>query len=294
MSGYYVPSSFSANYINNKKSEDGTYVYDQAINEAGIGAQRSLQQLNKQYNVTINNAYSQHLLANKGLQASNIGTGYKEAFTQQLQNAAAENLQQTATSVQNVKQDIFSQLGSNLQQINTSKLQEINNMRRMASSLEQYHNYLQPLTKGIGGSKYTEDNKFKVGNEWTFEDNYNQLFDTQKGIVGNYVDEENNVGLSWEDWLRKNSGNSATDTAWLDWVYGGGADQFKNFIGYKSSLNTPESLTPEPPAAIEDKKTAGLLTKFLDTFKHDEMKLKAILENIAKLVNDPNFNGTGS
>ena len=68
MAGYYVPNSFSSNYVSNKKNQDGTYVYDEAMNNAGINTQRTLQQLNKQYNVSIN-AARQGLLANRGLRA---------------------------------------------------------------------------------------------------------------------------------------------------------------------------------------------------------------------------------
>lgn len=236
MGGYYVPNSFSANYVSNKKNEDGTYTYDTAVNKAGIDAQRNLQALNKQYNVTINNAYAQNLMANRGLRASSLGTGYKAAYTQRLQQSLAQEVEQTTLSVKDAKQSIFATLGQDLSQIANIQQQEIGNMRRMASSLEQYYDYLKTLTSADGQSTYMSDQGFKVGDEWTFEDNYDKLFGTQKGIIGNYLDEKAEAGLSWEDWLRKNSGNSANDINWLDWVYTGGADQYQNFIknGVKS------------------------------------------------------------
>lgn len=238
MAGYYVPSSFSANYVSNKKSDSGDYIYDSATNRAGIDAQRNLQQLNKQYNVTINNAYAQHLLANQGLKASTLGTGYKDAYVQRLQESVNSEIDQANVSVQSAKQSIFASLNQNLQGISAIQQQEVNNMRRMASSLEQYHNYVDTLIAREGGTRYVEDQQFRLGEEWTFEDNYNKLFETdaKRDIISKYVDENSFAGLSYEDWLRKYSGDSDDDTSWLDWVYSSGITQYKDFI--KNGINT--------------------------------------------------------
>jgi len=229
MAGYYIPSAFSANYVSNKKNADGTYQYDSEVNRAGIDAQRSMQQLNKQYNVTINNAYAQNLLANKGLAASTLGTGYKEAYTQRLQESLNQEVEQSTLSVENAKFSIFEALGKNLSAIAGIQEQEIGNMRRMAGSLEQYHDYLKGLN-GLSGGTYVEDQGFKIGDEWTFEDNYDKLFGANKGTVSNYVDSYNSPGLSFEDWLRQNSGSGDDDINWLDWVYTSGMTQYKDFI----------------------------------------------------------------
>jgi hypothetical protein len=229
MSGYYVPSSFSSSYVANKKNENGTYHYDSQVNQAGIETQRSLQQLNKQYNNTINQAYGQNLLANKGLRASMLGSGYKEAYMQNMQQSLLQDMSQADLSVQQTKQSIFQALGNQLGNIANTQLQDVNNMRRMAGSLERYHEYLQTLSMGVD-NKYVDDQGFKVGPEWTFEDNYDKLFGTQKGIIGQYRDEYNNPALALEDWLRQNSGNTDKDTAWLDWAYSTGFNQYKDFI----------------------------------------------------------------
>jgi len=234
MGGYYIPSSFSANYIGSKKNEDGTYVYDTAVNKAGIDAQRSLSELGKQYNVTINQAYGNSLFANRGLRASMLGSGYKDAYVQNLQKSVLDELSQANLSVQSTKQSIFQQLGADLTNIGQAQQQEVNNMRRFAGSLEQYYGYLKTLM--AGGTYYVDDAGFKVGDEYTFEDNYDKIFGTQKGIISKYVDETNTAGLSWEDWVRKNSGNTDEDTAWLDWLYNGGSKQYQDFI--KNGINT--------------------------------------------------------
>ncbi len=238
MSGYYVPSSFSANYVANKKNADGTYTYDSAINRVGIDTQRNLQQLNKQYNVTINNAYAQQLMANRGLRASALGTGYKQAYVQQLQASLNQEVEQVSLSVAETKQNIFNNLTQNLNQVAAAQQQEIDNMRRMASSLEQYNTYLQGLTT-LEGNTYTTDFGFREG---SFEENYDKLFDQEinnSGILSKYVDENNNVGLSFEDWLRQRSGTSSQDTSWLDWVYNGGYTQYRDFVTDKiNSLKT--------------------------------------------------------
>lgn len=225
MAGFYVPSNFSANYVANKKNEDNTYVYDSARNRAGIDAQRNMQQLNKQYNVTLNSAYAQNLLANRGLQASALGTGYKEAFAQDLQASTNEQITQASLSVGDAKQNIFSSLASQLEQIGGVQKQEIDNMRRVAGSLEQYYDYVKGLQKE--GTPYTETYGF---NEGDFEANYEKLFQANKGSVEGYLDLESNPALAYEDWLRQKSGTSEADTAWLDWVYGGGLNQYKDFV----------------------------------------------------------------
>jgi hypothetical protein len=246
MAGYYIPSSFSANYVSNKKNEYGTYAYDSAVNKVGIDAQRSLQQLNKQYNVAINQSHGGSLLANRGLRASALGTGYKQAFAENIQASLNDEVSQISLSVADTKQNIFAALGNQLNQIGQLQQQDVNNMRRMAGSLEQYHGYLQTLQSSTSTTKYSEDYKFNTNG--TFEDNYDKIFETQKGIMQNYMDENSNTALSWEDWLRQNSGSSNADTAWLDWVYGGGATQYKDFVGYTGPK--PKAVVPISPDPI--------------------------------------------
>lgn len=244
MGGYYIPSGFSANYVANKKNEDGTRVYDSAVNQAGIDAQRNLQQLNKQYNVTINQAYASNLLANRGLQASALGTGYKDAYTQNLQASTNEQINQASLSVADTKYSIFSSLSDRLAQIGGVQQQEVNNMRRMASTLEQYHDYAKTL-QGTEGS-FAEAAGFTDG---TFEDNYEQILGINKGSVSGYVDQHGGAALSYEDWMRQNSGTSDEDTAWLDWAYDGGLEQYKNFIAPRISANKKAAEAREKEAA---------------------------------------------
>ncbi len=251
MAGYYVPSSFSANYVGNKKNEDGTNVYDSARNSVGIDAQRNLQQLNKQYNVTINQAHAGNLLANRGLRASTLGTGYKQAYAEQLQASVNNEINQAGLSVADAKQNIFNNLAGNLNQINMAQQQEMTNMGHMASTLEQYYGYVQGLTDE-GMNKYTDTNKFDMSAGSTFEDNYTNLFSMNKGTVANYFDENNNPALAYEDWLRQNE----KDTNWLDWAYGGGMTQYQDFI-----KNGVHSIYPEfkyaPPVKAEAEEAAA-------------------------------------
>lgn len=236
MAGYYVPSSFSANYVANKKNDDGTYKYDTAVNKVGIEAQRNLHQLNKQYNVTINQAYANHLLANRGLRASTLGSGYKEAYIGQLQDSLNQEVEQIGLSVQGTKQSIFETLGKDLSAIGNMQQQDIDNMRRMAGSLEQYNAYLGTLTASDSPATFAERQGLKFGDEWTFEDNYDKIFAIDKGSISGYNDEYQSPGLTFEDWLRQNSGNTDKDVSWLDWVYTSGITQYKDFI--KNGVNS--------------------------------------------------------
>jgi hypothetical protein len=233
--GYYVSSKFSENYVGNTKNEDGTYKYDSAANNIGIDTQRDLQQLNKQYNNTINQAYASNLLANRGLRSSNLGTGYKEHYIEQLQASTEAEIAQTQFSVQDTKMNIFESFSNNMESLAGMKQDEINNMRKTAGSLEQYYDYLGTLN-GAEGSYKTEANGFKVGDEFTFEDNYDSIFGTDKGRLSGYTDNEGNSALAYEDWIRQNTGDSDDDTAWLDWLYSNGMNQYKDFI--KKGVNT--------------------------------------------------------
>jgi len=273
MAGYYIPSSFAANYVNNKKNDDGTYTYDKAINSVGIDAQRNLQQLNKQYNVTINSAYASNLLANGGLRSSALGSGYKQAYIEKLQGATTEEIAQVGLSVADTKQSIFQSLGQDLSQINAIQQQEVNNIGRMASSLEQYYGYLQTLTSP---TSYAADQQLKVGSEFSFEDNYDKLLNpaiNNKGVLGKYVDTSNNAGLAYEDWLRQNSGNSADDTAWLDWAYSSGMNQYRDFT--KNGVNriftppakvAPNLPTPTKPFTPGDNSVWDILRNFMKNY----------------------------
>jgi hypothetical protein len=247
MAGYYVPSAFSANYVANKKNEDGTSMYGSAVNKAGIDAQRNMQQLNKQYNQTINNAYASNLMANRGLQASSLGTGFKEAFAQNQQATLDAQVNQASLSVQDTKQNIFAALGQQLNQIGQAQLADINNMRRTASGLEQYFEYLKTLSNDKGS--YLENNNIAG----SFEQNYDNIIGLGgKGVdaskVAGYNDGFGKEALSWEDWFRYNSGTSEKDTAWLDWLYNGGIDQYRDFV--KGGVNTPASQLEQKTAPV--------------------------------------------
>jgi hypothetical protein len=234
--GYYVSSKFSENYVKNTKNEDGTYVYDTEVNKIGINTQRDLQQLNKQYNNTINNAYASNLLANRGIRSSNLGTGYKDAYIENLQNEVNQEVEATKFSVEDAKLNIFQSLNNNLGALAGMQQDEVNNMRRTAGSLEQYYKYLGTINSYETGYYANENNGFKVGDEFTFEDNYDKIFGTDKSKLDGYYDEAGNPALALEDWLRQNSGDSDEDTAWLDWFYSKGMDQYKDFI--KKGVNT--------------------------------------------------------
>lgn len=243
--GYYVSSKFSENYIKNTKNEDGTYVYDTEVNKMGINTQRDLHQLNKQYNNTINNAYASNLLANRGIRSSNLGTGYKDAYIESLQNEVNQEVEATKFSVKDAKMNIFASLNNNLGALAGMQQDEVNNMRRTASSLEQYYDYLGTVNSVDGTGFYRgEHNGFKVGEADTFEDNYNQILGIDKGMLTGYIDENSNQALAFEDWVRQNNGDSDGDTAWLDWLYSKGLNQYKDFIGYS---NPYTGATPDIP-----------------------------------------------
>lgn len=267
--GYYIPSSVSANYVNNKKNEDGTYVADTNTNKVGINAQRSVQQLNKQYNNTINQAYANNLLANNGLRISSLGSGYKEAYIQKLQASVNEEVNQASMSVADVKQNIFDSLSESLGTLSGLQQQEVNNMRRTAGSIEEYYDYLGTLTNETGSFR-SDAHGFKTGDAYTFEDNYDRIFGLDKGQLAGYTDYDNNQALAFEDWVRQTSGTSDGDTAWMDWLYSSGMNQYKDFI--KNGVNSVYSgvvtnTTKTDTALVPDKPNTPTNNTWLDITK---------------------------
>ena len=80
-----------------------------AASEIGLNKQAAIQTLNKQYSTTINNAYTNYLAANRGVQGSNMGQGYKEAYIQKSQENLVANVAESNLNAAKVRADLAGQ-----------------------------------------------------------------------------------------------------------------------------------------------------------------------------------------
>lgn len=220
--GFFVPNSVSSNFVSNQRNTGGDYKYDTAVNEVGLNQQAALQSLNKQYSTTINNAYTNYLAASRGVRGSNMGEGYKQAYMQKAQDDLAANVAETNLTAANAR----AQMGmEGLQQIGAIGKQfetEVGNMDRVAKSMTDYLGYLKTLTGSTDASQ-TYLNADQMGA--SVDNLYDTLFNAQPQA---YLDAEGNMGMSYIQWVQANLKDTATDTAWSQWLFGqGGYNQFR-------------------------------------------------------------------
>ena len=219
--GFFVPASISENYVSNKKTADGSNVWDKATGEATLGKQAALQTVNKEYSNTINNAYSNYLLANRGIRGSDMGEGYKEAYIEatkaQLMNQAAE----TNLTAANLRVEIGEAINKQLIGVRGAYETEVANMDRVYSSANDYLSYLKTLGKSTDlTSKYLTADQESL----TIDDLYDTVFQAQPK---DYLDEKGNIALSYIEWVNAQLKDTEADTSWSRWFLQGGFNQAK-------------------------------------------------------------------
>lgn len=240
ITGYYVPNRISNEYVANKRTDTGTYVYDEALQDVGMETQAAIQSLNKNYSATINDAYSQYLNSKRSIMSSDMGQGYKEAYLQNQQQALQANVAQASLTAAETKQQILQQAYEQQSAIGEAFQTEVNNMEQVATMLSGYMEYLKGVTNesgsyydaiisGKGLTDYAKDNDIYA------EDIYDELYNAQpKG----YTTEDSEAALGWTDWLNTQI-KTDKQQDWYDWYMGqGGYEQFQD--AYSKGLYTKE------------------------------------------------------
>ena len=146
MNGFYVPGSASGSYVANKRDEEGTLLYEGAANEIGIQKQAAIQQLEKNYAATVENAYASYLAANRGVQGSQMGQGYKELYKQIQQQQLQQNIASTTSEFNKQVMNVEAQEESAKQQLQERFQQEVSYFDRLRQSLGNYFEYVKTLT----------------------------------------------------------------------------------------------------------------------------------------------------
>lgn len=222
--GFFVPGNTSQNYVSNKKNTDGAYTYDTAFQEAGLQHQQALSSINKQYNATIESAYSNYLSANRGIRGSNMGAGYKEAYLAKQQEAQAAQIAELNYNAANVRGQLAENTNATLGNIQDVFNTEVAYMDRVASGANSYLGYLKTLTHVDDAERmYITEDKMNL----SIDEMYDTVFGADIGTMKSFLDSSGNQALSYLDWSNNQFKDSEADRAYAKWFYSGGLQQFK-------------------------------------------------------------------
>ena len=226
--GFFVPGSIKGSYVASKKNEEGSYKYDTQAIGVGMQKQAALQELEKSYESTINNAYNSYLANQQTIRTSNMGQGYKEIYEQ----AENENLlAQQAEAAMNVSQ-VKSQLLGQEQEAQASIQQqyqtEVANLDRVARSMQDYLGYIKSLEGGI--DYLSKLSGINVTNDTLAEDLYEALYDAQPQALSSAEDSDIK-GMSYSEWLHSQMKETDEDVAFERWLFSGGWQDFQKSAG---------------------------------------------------------------
>ena len=109
--GYYVPSGIASSYVANKRNAEGSYAKEADLGTVNRQEQAALQNLQQNYDQTINNAYASYLANQQAIGNSALGQGFKEEYLQQQQQQLAQNVAQANLNTANARAQIQTQAG---------------------------------------------------------------------------------------------------------------------------------------------------------------------------------------
>jgi len=269
-SGFFVPNSVSSNYVANKKTDKGSYAWDDAVDETNLSKQVALQSVNKQYASTIDNAYSNYLAANRGVIGSNMGQGYKEAYVKTVKDQLAAQVQETNYTAANVRNEIGTNTNEAQQAIQDAYNTEVANMDRTYRYANDYLGYLKTLSGATDGtSKYLTPDQESL----SIDDMYEHVFQAQPK---DYLDENGNIGLSYSEWVNSQLKGTETDNQWAQWLFSqGGLQQSVKAAG---KAPKPYTKTPAPTSTDLPVKSTGVdkPNNWLERLLHDIATMSTI------------------
>ena len=242
--GYYVPSSMSQSYVLNKRDDSGTLKYQGAIQELGIQEQAALQNLESSYASTIENAYASYLANKKTINTSAMGQGYKELYQQAQEQQLLNDIATANMNLSSARNEIRNSIAEAQSNVQSQAQLETSYLNRTQGALTQYLQYINSLTGENGELVLSEEERAK-----SIDDLYDTLLSLSPKA---YTDENNSQGLGFVDWVRTQLSGSTEDTAWGDWLFGGGLADFKNAVarskklGLGSTGSTTDTETKKP------------------------------------------------
>lgn len=290
MNGFYVPGSLSGSYVANKRNEEGSLAYESAANEIGIQKQAAVQQLEKNYAQTIENAYASYLAANRGVQGSQMGQGYKELYQQIQQEQLRQNIADTTLEVSKQRQTLEAQEASAQQQIQQQFQQEVSYFDRLQQSLQNYFEYAKALTDKDGNSYFDPyELQQSVDSMYDILGSAQPIgaYDAQGNQTG-YWSKEGRAGMTYSEWIASQMSGSKEDQAWYQWFSGGGYNEFMNAPKQQKQWQAGElkAVREEEIALNNELKVyragTGKLTDRIKRYLANNPNLKSEIENERK------------
>lgn len=238
MSGFYVPGTVSQSFVSNKRDESGVPIYEGQLNQIGLQKQAAIQQLNEDYSQTIDNAYSAYLNANRGINASNMGQGYKEAYKELQQQQLMTNVANASINLQEQRANLNAQELNAAQQIQQAYQTEVGYFDKLQQSLSDYYEYAKSLS-------YYDEKEEKTLNYFTDEElkydinsMYDLLFELQPQ---GYTDADGEQGKSFMQWIGGQLKDDDYNRAWYQWLLSTGYNEFKQAPKAQAQLLTREA-----------------------------------------------------
>lgn len=269
MNGFYVPGSVSSSYVANKRNEEGSLVYEDLQSKVGLQKQAALQQLDKAYSQTIENAYSAYLSSNKAVAGSSMGQGYKDLYKQIQEQQLMSNVLTTTQEVANQRASLEQQEAQAQAQIQEAFQTEVGYFDRLQQSFAEYFDYAKTLTDTDGNGYFDEyelnqsvDSMYDILSRAQPVGSYDD-----KGNYVGYTDTEGRTGMTYSEWIASQMGTSEEDKAWYQWFLGGGLNEF---------LSAPKSTKQIQEGELRDQ---AELQSELDAYVSGKGKYTTRLEN---------------
>lgn len=238
MSGFYVPGTVSQSFVSNKRDEAGVPIYEGQLNQIGLQKQAAMQQLNEDYSQTIDNAYSAYLNANRGINASNMGQGYKEAYKQLQEQQMMNNVANASINLEEQRANLNAQELNAAQQIQQAYQTEVGYFDKLQQSLSDYYDYAKSLSyydeKTEQTLNYFTDEELK----YDINSMYDLLFELQPQ---GYTDANGEQGKSFMQWVGSQLKDDDYNRAWYQWLLSTGYNEFKQAPKAQAQLLTREA-----------------------------------------------------
>lgn len=248
MNGFYVPGSVSSSYVASKRNEAGSLLYETAADEIGIQKQAAIQQLEKNYATTIENAYSSYLAANRGVQGSVMGQGYKELYKQLQQSQLQQNIAQANINLAEQRATLAEQEQAAQEQISKQFQTEVGYLDRVQKSFSDYLTYVKELTHAQTGETYLTSDEMQQSVDSMYEVLHNVMPQA-------YIDTSGNIGMSYEQWIKSQLKDTAEDTAWSQWLWSTGLNEFLAAPKSVRQYRRPTEKEEETTTTTNKKKT---------------------------------------
>ena len=232
MGFYSTRSPETGAYVAGKRTEEGTPVYEAASGALGMQKQAAIQNLEKNYATTIENAYASYLANQRGIETSAMGQGYKQAYLEAQDKALQQNIAQAGLSFAENKAAINQNIAEAQSSLQKQYETEVGYIDRVRDTMNNYLTYVKSLRGKVKSTDKTTSDEIRAltteEEAMTASDLYERLYNLSPK---NLYDPEMGQGLSYYEWIGNQLKDTESDTAWRDWLfYSGGYQDFINAV----------------------------------------------------------------